>query len=123
MHFHDGQELVQVYITCVACCRLDPQSKMMGGMCLQVYREANARQVLGTLEGLWDAVGMEPGHTDREAFARLLSGPSRLHAAVSQKVGTGGWLCGRCQRGGWLCMYSSCSMLIPSQHCHCAGPS
>ena len=58
-------------------------------MRLQVYREAKAQQVLGTLEGLWDAVGMEPGHADREAFARLLSGPSRLHAAVSQKVGTG----------------------------------
>ena len=54
-----------------------------------MYREAEAQQVLGTLEGLWDAVGMEPGHADREAFARLLSGSSRLHATVSQKVGAG----------------------------------
>lgn len=52
-----------------------------------MYREAQAQQVLGTLEGLWDAVGMEPGHADREAFTRLLSGPSRLHAAVRGKVG------------------------------------
>ena len=53
---------------------------------LQEYREQRAEELMGVLSSLWEALEVEQEDVDRGIFARLMSGPARLHGKSIQKV-------------------------------------
>ncbi len=66
----------------VVCC-------LCSKMCwpdLQEYREQRAEELMGVLSSLWEALEVEQEDVDRGIFARLMSGPARLHGKSIQKV-------------------------------------
>lgn len=52
----------------------------------QEYREQRAEELMGVLSSLWEALEVEQEDVDRGIFARLMSGPARLHGKSIQKV-------------------------------------
>ena len=53
---------------------------------MQEHRRQQGENLLATLDSLWDALDTPQDDLDRELFARLMSGPARLHQATMDKV-------------------------------------
>ncbi|DBB10062.1 hypothetical protein WJX82_001864 [Trebouxia sp. C0006] len=52
---------------------------------IREYREQRAEELMGVLSSLWEALEVEQEDVDRGIFARLMSGPARLHGKSIQK--------------------------------------